>query len=229
MKPTLFKPDVKMVDILQNNYHFLQILDRFDIRFGFGNQTVEEICKEHKIDLSLFILIANVFIYEEYEPKKAEIETCPPSDLLKYLQKSHAYYLDYRLPELEKQLKELTASWESVPAKVVESFFFEYEKEVREHLAYEEEVAFPYVKRLIEKTDTSGYSILEFEKKHDDIESKIKDLKNILIKYIPEKNDAMKRNEFLLQLFLLEEDLNKHMLIENKVLIPIALLLESSR
>lgn len=229
MKPTFFKPDVKMVDVLHNNYQFLQMLDRFDIQFGFGDQTVEEICKEHHIDIRLFILIANVFNYKEYEPKSSDIESCPPGELLSYLQKSHAYYTGYRFPELEKQLRELISSWDSVPAKVVESFFSEYRKEVQEHLAYEEEVVFPYIKKLINKEDTTGYTILEFEEKHDDIEAKVKDLKNILIKYIPERNDAMKRNEFLLHLFLLEEDLNKHLLIENKVLIPVAILLEKDR
>lgn len=229
MKPTFFKPDVKMADILHNSYHFLQMLDRFDIKFGFGDQTVEEVCKEYNINIHLFVLIANVFHYKEYEPKDSDIESCPPGELLHYLQKSHAYYINYRFPELESQLKELISSWDSVPAKVVETFFVEYRKEVQEHLAYEDEVVFPYVQKLINKEDTKGYSILVFEEKHDDIESKVKDLKNILIKYIPERNDAMKRNEFLLHLFLLEEDLNKHLLIENKILIPVAVNMEKSR
>ncbi len=112
------------------------------------------------------------------------------------------------------------------PRQSSRNFFLRIQKEIQEHLAYEEEIVFPYIKKLINKEDVSGYSILEFEEKHDDIEAKIKDLKNILIKYIPEKNDAMMRNEVLLHLFLLEEDLNKHLLIENKVLIPVVLQME---
>ena len=226
MKPTFLKPEMKMVDVLHNNYHFLQMLDRFDIQFGFGDQTVEEICKNHHIHISFFLLIANVFNYEEYRPNEEDIKNCEPDELLKYLQKSHAYYLGYRLPDLKLRLEEMMFTWDSVPAKVVNTFFMEYKKEVREHLAYEEEVVFPYIQSLIAGKGASKYSILEFEKKHDDIEAKINDLKNILIKYIPEKNDAMKRNEILLHLFLLEEDLNKHLLIENKVLVPVVLLLE---
>lgn len=228
MKPTLFKPEIKMVDVLHNNYHFLQMLDRFDIKFGFGDQTVEEICRERHINLRLFILVANIYNYKEYEPKDGDIRGCPPAELVAYLRKSHAYYLGYRLPYLEEKLRDLISTWESVPAKVVWSFFSEYEKEVRIHLAYEDDVVFPYVEKLIRKEKSSDYSILEFEEKHDDIEAKVKDLRNILIKYIPERNDAMKRNEFLLQLFLLEEDLNKHLQVENKVLIPVASLLEKA-
>ncbi len=216
-----------MSDIIDDNYHFLLLLDRLGIRLGFGDQTVEEICTKHHINIHFFILMTSVFHYKGYIPKTEQIGECPPGELLQYLQKSHAYYLNYRFPELEKQLKEMMAAWDKTSARIVETFFREYKKEVQEHLAYEEEVVFPYIKKLMNKELISNFSIHEFEEKHDDIEAKVRDLKNILIKYIPEKNDALERNEILLQLFLLEEDLNKHLLIENKVLVPVVELMEN--
>ena len=226
MKPAFFDSDMKMADMLQDNYHFLQMLDRFEIKFGFGDQTIEEVCNEYHIHIPFFLLIANVFHFNEYEPKASDIESCPPNELLKYLQKSHKYYLSYRFPDLEQRLKGMMSSWDQVTAKIVETFFSEYKKEVQIHLAYEDEVVFPYIRKLMSNDTAPGYSIFEFEKKHDDIESKVKDLKNILIKYIPEKNDVIQRNEILFHLYLLEEDLNKHLLMENKVLIPVVLKME---
>jgi len=100
--------------------------------------------------------------------------------------------------------------------------------EVIEHLDYENEVVFPYVlnlDKLLNSKDpgsyTPAYSVTEYREHHDDIEEKLNDLKNLLIKYMPQKDDRQIRRKLLLCLFELEFDLNIHSRIEESILIPL--------
>ena len=95
------------------------------------------------------------------------------------------------------------------------------------HLNYENDVVFPYIERtidLFESNDSkniSDYSVLDYKDNHFDIEDKLADLKNLLIKYLPINNDQQIRRKLLFELFEFESDLNIHSTIEETVLIPI--------
>ena len=65
-----------------------------------------------------------------------------------------------------------------------------------------------------------NYSIDIFKNEHDNIEEKLFDLKNIIIKYLHQPKDEKLCNKLLYELFNLEQDLNDHSRIEDKVLVP---------
>jgi regulator of cell morphogenesis and NO signaling len=116
---------------------------------------------------------------------------------------------------------------------LVEKFFNEYFSEVREHLNYENTVVFPYVIRLYDQFVDSNhpghqkkYSVAEYKEHHNDIEEKLDDLKNLLIKYLPLKNDQQIRRELMFSLLELEYDLNIHSQIEDFILIPLVAKME---
>ena len=54
------------------------------------------------------------------------------------------------------------------------------------------------------------------------------DLKNIVMKYLPDTCDTVQRNEVLYRIFRLEEDLAKHTIVEDTVLIPLVNRIEDS-
>jgi len=70
------------------------------------------------------------------------------------------------------------------------------------------------------KAEFETYSMETYEREHDDVEEKLLDLKNIIIKYLPAPADNRFYNQILFNLFRLEADLNEHSRIENTVLIP---------
>ncbi|MBA7528470.1 hypothetical protein ES705_20656 [subsurface metagenome] len=70
-------------------------------------------------------------------------------------------------------------------------------------------------------------SIDFFVDTHTNIEDKLYDLKNIIIKYLPPARDYTSSNALLFELFRLERDLNDHARIEDKVLVPKVQFLES--
>ena len=65
------------------------------------------------------------------------------------------------------------------------------------------------------------YAVAEYQEHHNDIEEKLNDLKSLLIKYLPLKNDQSIRRNLLFRLFELEYDLNIHSQIEELILIPL--------
>lgn len=109
---------------------------------------------------------------------------------------------------------------------MVDKFFNDYFIEVKEHLNYENEVVFPYALDLInknikQKNKSDSFNVLVYKEHHDDIEEKLADLKNLLIKYLPQENDQQLRRNLLFCLFELELDLNIHSQIEDLILIPL--------
>ena len=82
---------------------------------------------------------------------------------------------------------------------------------------------FPYILSLIDskQKNANSYRIKDFEENHSNIEEKLQDLKNIVIKYLPESASQQSRINVLNEIFKIEDDLNKHSIIENKILIPL--------
>ena len=64
-----------------------------------------------------------------------------------------------------------------------------------------------------------------FRKRHDQIEMKITELKNILIKYYPGAGTNM-LNSVLFDIFATEEDLASHTRVEDYLFVPAILALE---
>ena len=114
--------------------------------------------------------------------------------------------------------------------KILNDFYDKYDSEVSNHFKYEEEIVFPYIEALAKgkKSEKSHYGIEQFERNHSNIEEKLGDLRNIIIKYLPEQYSNELRYKILAEIFDMESDLRKHTLLENLLLIPSVLKLEQN-
>ena len=143
-----------------------------------------------------------------------------PATIVDYLHNSHAFYLGKEFVGLENNLSAMVEPCDELQKKIVAKFFSDYRTQVERHFEYEEDVVFPYVQSLIDGGRHESYSIEQFEENHSNIDETLNDLKNIVLKYLPETCDTVLRNEVLYRIYRLEEDLLKHTLIEDNVLIP---------
>lgn len=218
-----YKPSDKMSDLVCENYSTLLIMSRFGIALGFGDRTIEEVCKAADVDTATFLAVVNMMLDEEplAENEYAEISV---EAFMHYLHNSHDYYLDYRLPAIRAKL--VAALDGSDVAVVITRFFDEYATEVRKHMSYEEHTLLPYVRALLNGEKPVDYDIDTFERQHDDVEEKMTDLKNILIKYY-RADDHNELNVVLFDIFSIEKDLASHNFVENNLLVPIVKQLES--
>lgn len=231
----LFTRDEKLANVVFNNYHLLPVLNRFGIRMGFGDATVAEVCNAKKINENFFLDIINAFHNTEYFPE-SEFHTFSPALIVDYLQRTHHYYLSWVLPKMEKQLEQLILSSKAHEdnLKLIRTFFLKYKSELLLHIMDEEESVFPYVLRIdealrmnltVSEEDTMR-SIKEYEKEHSDVDEKLNDLKNLVIKFLVAEYDDNLCNDFLITLFRFERDLIDHARIEDKILVPIVARIE---
>ena len=149
-------------------------------------------------------------------------------DLVPYLEKSHQYYVDKRLPHIERHLDAIAKELQGRIGQVFLSFFKEYKNEVEAHFAHEERDVFPHIRALMTGKRDKTYSIGEFIHTHSDIEGKLDDLLNIVFKYLPPQVDDDNVLDVVYDILRLSEDLKKHTFIEEKIMVPLVKHLENA-
>ncbi len=215
----LFSEKMKLADLVFTNYRLLYVMPCFNIELGFGEATVKQVCEAKGISVPLFLLVCNVYTFDEYYPEPDTLIQIPLYDLMEYLRNSHKDYLENRMPKIIAQVLDLVDRKDVPHGKMITEFCEKYKKEVIAHFDYEEQTVFPYIKTLLSGKKPKSYKIKEYKGNHSDLDAALSDLKNIIIKYLPGEYLVEKCREVLIYLFLFESDLNKHTLLEDKILI----------
>lgn len=217
-----------MTELVHSNYLLLPVLNRFGIRLGFQDKKVSDVCIEKNIDMNFLLAIINTFHNHNYFPED-ELQSFSSKLIIEYLRKSHLDFKKVNLPKIESLLNNLVQNSKTNDLKIIQSFYIKYKEELLEHILDEEENAFPYVLELQKVYDQnirpvpesiSNYSIQSFEKEHTNVDEKLFDLKNIIIKYLEPNYNDKNCNEFLFELFQFEREMTDHARIEDKILIP---------
>lgn len=217
-KMKLYEPDDKMLELIRDNYNVLQSLSAFGIGMGFGAKTVREVCEADGVDTFTFLAVVNLTIngyHSQNDIHHLDIRT-----LLRYLRASHQYYIDFQLPFLRKELVEALAEGDRL-GKLIIKIFDEYARFIAHHMKFEEQTLFPYVEGLLNGERKAGYDIETFSKHHDQTSEKLKELKSIIIKYLP--SDPQLGNLLtatLYDIYNLEEWLALHANVEEAIFIP---------
>ncbi len=217
-----FKPETKMAELITQCHRTILILQRFGISFGFGEQTVAEVCGAHHVSVEVFLRVCNLYA-NEHLPEYTALAGEELRELVNYLLSSHTYYLKDRLPHIETHVCHLADKSPVRYGAVLKQFYREYCGEVRKHFEYEETQLFPYILSLLDSGGVleGNFSVLVFEENHSNIEDKLDDLTSIIMKYMPvEEVTEAERGNVLFDLFQLSSDLKKHTSIEDRLLIP---------
>jgi regulator of cell morphogenesis and NO signaling len=210
-----------MADLVLTNSRLLYVLPYFEISLGFGEKTVKQVCNEKNISVPLFLLVCNIYSFDDYCPDTKDLTQIPVGGIIKYLQNSHKDYLEVRMPQIINNILDLVRVCNLKNGNILNSFCEKYKQEVITHLKYEDEIAFPYIIQLLNGVKTGNYKIKEYESNHSDIDAALNDLKNIIIKYFPQDCSMEKCRDILFNLFMFEYDLSKHTLLEDKILISL--------
>lgn len=216
----IFKKNMKMSELIDADYRLLLLLNRLNISLGFGEKSVDTVCKENNFDTDCFLFLANYQSNKSITNIYDTFETLPLDPFLQYLKSSHSYFLEKRLPNIRRKLGLVFADSDKRLQEIVFDFFDSYTKEVAEHMEYEDDTVFPYIHTLMEKNCPEEYSIDIFEERHNDIEGKMSDLKQILMKYVSGTTDQMLMINVLMELYMSEEELEAHTFIEDNLVIP---------
>lgn len=220
-----YKPTDKMIDLISDDYNLLQVMSRFGLSLGFGEKTVKEVCEMNKVDCPTFLAVVN-FVVEGYSRMDDSGDELSIPALVDYLRQAHIYFLDFCLPGIRRKLIYAIDCSDDDVSFLILKFFDEYMKEVRKHMEYEDKTVFTYVDDLLVGKRPKDYQITTFSKHHDSISEKLTELKNILIKYCPDRANKSMLNAALFDIYTCEEGLDSHCKIEDYLFVPAILKLE---
>ncbi len=214
----MYEADDKMISLIRDNYDLLQSLGSFGISLGFGDKTVKETCEDNGVDTYTFLAVVNFTIngYGDFDAdEQLDIRT-----LLHYLDASHKYYLDFQLPFIRRELEESLNQEDSL-GRLILRFYDEYAHEIRRHMQYEQKTLFPYVESLLDGKAGSDYTVETFSKHHGAADKKLRELKLLIIKYLP--SDGLHNNKLtatLHDIYDNEEWLRQHAMVEDHIFVP---------
>lgn len=192
----------------------IQIISRFGLEMGVGEQTIEQACEAHQVHTPTFLAVVNYKVFHQRVlPEEIDIPT-----LQRYLSNAHSYFLEFRLPRLRRALMEAIIPVDpstKIPMLILRCYD-EFVEEIRTHIEHENAGSFE-------------------EHEHDDqrITDKLTEIKNLIIKYYP-TSEGNNQSEiinhksqitYLLisvmsDLWHTEQDFSDHCAIEDDILRP---------
>lgn len=221
-----FTSGMKMADVLESNYRLLGIVSRLGMGGSCGDMSVKEFCEAHSFDPETLTLICNVYSFEDYIPDEETLARSRIQDIVSYLHRSHEYYRNESLASLSEDIRRLIAPCTEKQQHVMWQFYTGYRDELENHFEFEENQVFPYIQAIVSGNDTGGFSIEQFEENHSNIDEKLSDLKNLVMKSLPPECDETLRTGLLYSLYRLQNDLERHTALEDNILVPMARIIE---
>lgn len=221
LQPSPFSETMKLAVLIDQHPDLLALLTRMGIAPGFGEATVAEACRRSRVDVSTFLLACSVYTLPRFSPAPAVLREIHLEDLLRYLRSSHSYYVGTSLVALENGLTKLLEPAPEAKRKIIRGFYLDYKSDLEKHFDFEESVVFPYVDALVrgERPRSGNYGLDDED--HTHIDEKIQDLKNIVLKYLPEECDRTAAATLLSHIYALAADLQHHSAVEEKLLDPV--------
>ena len=196
----------------------LQSLGSFGISLGFGDKTVSQVCEEQHVDTYTFLAVVN-FTINGYRDFDDATRLSMPT-LLQYLKASHDYFIGFQLPFIRKELVDALDDKDNL-ARLILKLYDEYARSVTSHMKYEEKNVYPYVEALLQGKSVSDFEIDMYSKHHGQESNKLRELKSIIIKYLP--SDGLRNNQLsatLYDIYNNEEWLSLHAQVEEEIFIP---------
>jgi len=208
----MYKSTDKICDLMSHEEDAIQIISRFGLEMGVGDQTISQACDAHGVHTPTFLAVVNYKVFKQ----KVHRDDIDIPTLQRYLRNAHNYFLNFRLPRLRRALIEALIPADpttKIPGLILRCYD-EFVDEIRTHIEHE---------------NAGKYE----EHEHDDerITGKLTEIKNLIIKYYPTTNhqspisNVQSPITYLLisvmsDLWHTEQDFADHCAIEDDVLRP---------
>lgn len=213
LKP--YTPEDKLKDLIDDNSLMLPVIGRFGISLGFRDSSIIDVCKAHDADCPTFLAVANFINDRPYDGEHISLLA-----LIGYLKNAHSYFIDFFLPKIKFKLMEaIGTKADNEISLLILKFFDDYVDEVRRHMRYENSTVFAYAEGLVAGELRPDFSIARFSAGHNHMASKLKELKDIIIRHYPQRNSHL-LNSVLFDLLACEQDLKSHCRIEDRLFVP---------
>jgi regulator of cell morphogenesis and NO signaling len=220
-------------DLVAQDYRRAAVLKRFGIDFCCGGGvSLEAACQKKGVALEdgERALAAS----DNRGTPDARASSWAPTFLADYIVNEHHTYVRESVPVLRAFTQKVArVHGEARPELVaIAARFEEVAQELEAHMASEEHVVFPLVKALAEGRPAEGTSLHalvgEMEAEHDHAGHLMREINRLSGGYTPPEGACNTYRATYAKLEEFEDDLHRHVHLENNVLFPKALALEET-
>lgn len=223
--------ETKLVDLAENNLIYELLREKLQVHPIHFQQTLAHVCADNGFNPLFVESLIQLYDQGGNTPFSLEkMESFAIEELTFYIQKSHVFYLEKKLPKLQQSANHLIQMCADSDSLYVQlgMLFSAYTQKLKTHFEYEEKQLIPYIHRLLlaKSTGENGTEILntyssgQFLINHTHVEDEL----HIISAFIRKKTIAsfhpLPFRIFLNQLHAFEMELNFHALIEDEVLLP---------
>lgn len=210
-----YLPSNNMRELIRDNNLILMAISRFDIAFGFGDNSVAETCKENNVDIDTFLAVCNLLSGYNYS-----VETLSLRSIMGYLRRAHSAFLDVTLPKIRQRLFEaINYSDNNDISLLLIKFFDDYVIEVKRHMDHENDVIFKYVENLLNGDIDESFCIEHFSGNHSHTAAKLNELKDIFIYHFKQRENT-RLSAALYDIITCEKDMMSHFEVEKSLFVP---------
>ena len=181
------------------------------------------------ISPGLFSILCEIYTSDNPQVDLGKLDTSDVPVLLRILRNTHRHYLEASIVAIHDNVHRMTQLSTPENSAVINRFFDDYENDIKSHIHFEEKVVFKYIEGLLKGERDSRFSVGMLRDMHNDAEDKLTDFKNIVMSHLPDSDTSDARYEVLVGILNIEDAIRRHTVIEEKVLLPLAELLEKGR
>lgn len=203
-----------------------------------GNRTITEVCEKQEIDSD--VLLQNVYdVLQSENGGGVDFNSWPLDLLVNYIEKTHHRYVEEKTPILIQFLDKLCKVHGASHPELfkINELFTGCAGELSQHMKKEELVLFPFVNRMVKTKDSDGIlsqpsfgtvsnPIAMMMHEHDNEGERFREIANLTSNYTPPADACTTYKVTYAMLKEFEEDLHKHIHLENNILFPKAVELE---
>lgn len=235
---TLTEKSVTVGELVAADFRKAEVFKKYGIDFCCGGKkSLKETCEKKGLDV--------VEIERELNEISATSNTdynfqnMPLNELVDYIIEKHHGYVNRSIPVLEEYLTKLVRVHGDRHPELKEVFnkFENVKTELVSHMYKEENVLFPYIKMLVEKSNsaelfTSPFGSIKnpinmMDHEHETVGEFFEQINEITNSYTPPADACTTYKVGFLKLKEFEDDLHVHIHLESNILFPKSIELES--
>jgi len=226
-------------DIVAADFRTAAVFERFGSDFCCGGRvSLADACRAAAIEPSA--VIEAIDTLSDSSSQDDDVSAWPVERLIDHILSIHHRYVRSALPEIERHLAAIQAAHGTRHPELadVRSCFDALTLELLQHMMKEERVLFPYVLELAARDRRRGWAPSPFgtvenpirmmEREHRDAADHLQTIRRLTAGFSAPADGCATYAVCMAELAAFERDLHRHVHLENNVLFPAAIRLESA-
>lgn len=211
----IVKASTKIAEIALDDPDIIPLLSRLGISPGYGDMTVDDAAAATGSDPGFMLMLINTWLVDDYFPQ-SRLRNVHLSDIINYLSLTNDYYLQFRLPNIDRHFGALMhsnhrAGGDGEKLMLIKKLYDKLKSTIIQRISYDRDILFPSV--------TAAKPAKSFDMGLDPAES-LTDLRSMLVIHISGITDANLWYAVIVAIDSLEKDIRNNDRIRS--LLPIS-------